>query len=407
MTIAEAVPYATKSAPWFHLPSWATRSSAMQEALSAQAGLETISFALGLPASELFPIEELAESAETVLRSDPRALQYGPPDFHLKSQIVELMAERGIECSEDQVFLTAGAQQGLLLLGRILLRSNDVVASEQTVYPGFRQVVASCGASLLSIPVRTGLGPDLDALNAIFTRVPKPTVYYTVPEGHNPLGISLDEKTRETICELAAQHQVPVIEDDPYGLLTYDQEKRRPLRALLADYVFYVGSFSKIIAPGLRVGWLVVPRSLVPALEVAKESADIHCATLSQRVISHFIARGHLTSQLDRLRSTYAIRRDAMVNALDEEMPPGCQYCVPRSGIFVWVELPEGSNAAALLRVAARDGVIALPGDSFVAQSTAYSRRCVRLAFSNNSPDHIREGIRRLANVIKRGITLD
>lgn len=379
----------------------------MQEALSVCSDEDTISFALGVPAPELFPTKELAASAEAVLRTGPKVLQYAPPDAGLKSQIAELMVRRGVECTEDQIFLTAGAQQGLLLLGRLFLRPGDLVAVEQAMYPGFRQVVESCGASLLSIPVRTGFGPDLDVLHAAFRSDRAPTMYYTVPEGHNPLGLSMGDKTRETICELASQYQIPVIEDDPYGFLTYSHEVGKPLRAHDKEYVFYVGSFSKIIAPGLRVGWLVVPSSLVPALSIAKECTDIDCTTFSQRVISHFIASGHLEPQVERLRSAYALRRDAMVDGLDKEMPSGCCYYSPPSGVFVWLELPEGSDATALIYAAIQEKVLALPGDAFVVRPDTYSRRCVRLNFSSNSPDRIREGIHRLANLVKRDGTIN
>ncbi len=393
----------TGIAPSFRLPPWTQNKSAMQDALSAYPSEDTISLALGVPAPELFPLKELAASTEAVLlRSGLSSLQYGPPDVRLKTQIVELMACRGIDCSENQVFLTTGAQQGLLLLGRLFLQSGDLVAAEQTVYPGFRQVVESCGASLLPIPIQSGAGPDLNALHEACTDDQLPAAYYTVPEGHNPLGISMTNETRESICEFAAQFQIPVIEDDPYGFLIYDQEVRQPLRSRQKDYILYVGSFSKIVAPGLRVGWLVVPPSLVPALAVAKESADIDCATFSQRVISDFIASGHLTGQLTRLRSDYTLRRDAMIQALDAEMPHGCSYSSPRSGVFVWVELPEGHDATRLLRSAVRNGVSFLPGDAFVTRSDCYSRRCLRLNFSSNPPDRIREGIRRLATTLRQ-----
>lgn len=383
------------------LPSWATHTSAMQDALSPRPSPNTISFALGLPAPELFPLQALEESTKAVLRSGGHTLQYAPPDAQLRSQIVELMAERGVSCSEDQVFLTAGAQQGLLLLGRLFLQTGCRVAVEQVVYPGFKQVAESCGATLVPIAIQPGSGRDFDAMQAVFESQDKTAVYYTVPEGHNPLGTSIDAEGCETICNLVNKFGVLVIEDDPYGLLKYDREIRQPLCAS-NHKILYVGSFSKIIAPGLRVGWLVVPSSLVPALSVAKESTDINAVTISQRIISHFIASGHLPSQLAQIRSNYALRRDAMVTALDEHMPSGCHYSIPQSGFFIWVELPEGSDAAVLLRAAAKEGVLAMPGDCFAVQRDAYTRRSMRLNFSSNSPAIIHEGIQRLARVLRQ-----
>jgi 2-aminoadipate transaminase len=376
----------------------------MQDALSRHSNSNVVSFALGLPAPELFPLQALEESTKAVLRSGSHTLQYAPPDTQLRAQIVELMADRGVTCSEDQIFLTAGAQQGLLLLGRLFLQAGCRVAVEQVLYPGFRQVAESCGATLVPIPIQAGAGPDLDAMRAVFENQGKTDVYYTVPEGHNPLGISIDTRVRESIRNLANEFRVLVIEDDPYGFLNYDPEIRPPLCAPNHN-ILYVGSFSKIIAPGLRVGWLVVPSSLIPALSVAKESTDINAGTISQHIISHFIASGHLPSQLEKVRSTYKLRRDAMVTALNEQMPPGCTYSIPRSGFFIWVELPEGNDATVILRASAKEGVLAIPGDCFAVQPTSYTRRSMRLNFSSNSPAIIREGIERLAQVLRREMT--
>jgi 2-aminoadipate transaminase len=374
----------------------------MQDALSPDSNSNTISFALGLPAPELFPLQALEESTKAVLRDGGHTLQYGPPDAQLRSQIVELMADRGVVCTEDQIFLTAGAQQGLLLLGRLFFQTGCRVAVEQVVYPGFRQVAESCGAKLVPIPIQPRLGPDLAAMQAVFGGQCRTAVYYTVPEGHNPLGTSIDISVCEAICNLANEFRILVIEDDPYGLLKYDREIRRPLCAYSNHNILYVGSFSKIIAPGLRVGWLVVPPSLVPALSVAKESTDINTVTISQRIVSHFIASGNLPSQLEQIRTTYELRRDTMVTALNEHMPPGCHYSIPRSGFFIWVELPDGSDATVFLRAAAKEGVLALPGDCFAVHRDTHTRRSMRLNFSSNPPDIIRDGIRRLAKVLRQ-----
>ncbi|HEU0052146.1 MAG TPA: PLP-dependent aminotransferase family protein, partial [Longimicrobium sp.] len=276
---------ATSAAPSAEsaLAPWArdTRPSALQEMLSLTARPGVLSFALGLPAPELFPRDEVARAATRVLAEEPGSLQYAPPLARLREQVVALMAERGVACAPEQVFLTAGAQQGMSLLARLFLQPGGRVVTERLTYTGFRQVLEPFSPSLAQVDTDPADGMDVDALARLLAHGPRPALIYAMPRGHNPVAAGMSAEKMERLAALAARHGVPVIEDDAYGFLQYGPAMRAPLRALDAEWVCYAGSFSKIMAPGLRQGWLVVPPSLVPRLAIAKEAADIDTATLA------------------------------------------------------------------------------------------------------------------------------
>lgn len=385
------------------LADWAarTRQSALQQMLTAASRPDVISFALGLPAAELFPTEAFARAAAHVLAEDPRALQYSPPLRSLKGQVVELMARRGVTCREEQVFLTAGAQQGMSLLARVLLNHGGRVVTDELTYTGFQQVVEPFQPEVLTVPADPRRGMDLGALEALLERETRPAFVYAIPEGHNPLGVSMSGADRARLAELAAAYQVPVVEDDAYGFLSYDGANVPPVRAHDERWVFYVGSFSKILAPALRAGWLVVPEELTPALSVIKEASDIDTATFSQRLIAAYLAAGHLPGHVEALRREYGARRDLMLAALGEHFPPDARWNVPRAGVFVWVELARPVDTVRLLGVAIETERVAfLPGPAFSAGGSTRGGGCLRLNFSHCPPGRIEEGVARLAHAL-------
>lgn len=385
------------------LANWtnAIKRSALQEMLAAASRPGVISFALGLPAPELFPVNEFQQAVSSVLGSDPRALQYQPPFTPLKSQIVELMRRRGVYCREEQVFLTAGAQQGMNLLVRLLLEPGGQLLMEDVIYPGFQQLIEPFAPDMLLVSTDAETGMNVDEVEALLKRGRRPSFIYAITDGHNPLSVSLSRRKRERLVELAGTYGVPIIEDDAYGFLNYDGELDPPLRAMDEDWVFYVGSFSKILAPALRVGWIIVPEKLMRPLSVIKEATDIDTATFSQRTVSAYLAAGHLPNHLSRLHHEYRLRRETMHAALLEHFPAGAHWQKPKSGVFMWVELPGGLDAGELLQHAINEEQVAfVPGGAFRVSPHWSQRQSLRLNFSHCAPPQIEEGISRLARAI-------
>ena len=359
-----------------------------------------LSLAGGLPAPELFPRESFAEAMARVLADEPLALQYGPPSAALKREIVALMAERGVACDEEQIFITTGAQQGLDVLARLFLDPGGELILEETVYTGMQQVVAPFRPAMHPVPTDLREGMEVDAVEGQLRAGVRPAFLYAIPTAHNPLGVSLSTPRRERLLALADEFAFPIFEDDPYGLLSYDGPPAAPLKASGSPWVFYLGSFSKIIAPALRVGWIVAPTALVGKLTVVKEASDLESSALMQRAIAAWLAAGHLPAHIERLRGAYRARRDAMLAALAAHFPAEARWTEPDAGMFVWVELPEGTDTVALLeRALAEEQVAFIPGHAFAVGGN-HARNCMRLNFSNASVAKIEEGVERLGRVL-------
>jgi 2-aminoadipate transaminase len=386
------------------LANWtrAIKRSELQEMLSAASRPGIISFALGLPAPELFPREALSRAAASVLANDMRSLQYGPQSHILKRQIVELMAHRGVKCHEDQIFLTGGAQQAMNLLARLLLDTGGQVLVEEMIYTGFQQVVEPYQPNLLTVRADPETGMDVSAVESILERGARPAFIYAISDGHNPLSLSLSLQKRERLVELARKYHIPIMEDDAYGLLYYGDASVPPLRAFEDQWVFYTGSFSKTLGPGLRSGWIVLPEPLIPKLSIVKEANDIDTTTFAQRTIAAFFEAEDFNNHLVRLRREYKARRDTMLCSLRDYFPHEAQWRAPDTGVFIWVELPTEFNTAALLKIAIeKERVAFIPGQAFCVNSDCLATNCMRLNFSNSSPELIAVGIKRLAKAIE------
>jgi len=360
-----------------------------------------LSFAIGLPAAELFPRKALAEQASRVLNSEASSLQYGVPYRPLKTQIVQLMALRGVRCTEDQIFLTSGAQQGMDLLSRLLLPQGGQVLFEESVYEGIRLATQQQQPEILTVASDLSTGMDVDQVEAHLDGGARPAFLYAITDGHNPLGVSLSSEKRQRLTELARRYRVPILEDDAYGFLYYGETPAPPLRALDEEWVFYLGSFSKILSPGLRVGWVVVPPPLATRLSPLKHGVDLDTSCLAQHVIACYLEAGLLPVHLSTLRDEYRRRRNAMLTALRDHFPTTVSWNIPGSGMFVWAELPPGFDAGELLRAAVETESVAFsPGVIFCAGSPG-GNRYMRLNFTNLPSDRIEEGIRRLGRVIR------
>ncbi len=280
-----------------------------------------LSFAGGLPAPELFPRREYAAALAQVLAEDPLALQYKPPFEPLKRHIVHIMARRGVACRPEQIFLTTGAQQALSVLARLFMNPGDEVVLEEYVYTGIQQVVAPYRPNILPVSTDLSNGMAVAEVANYLASGHRPGFIYVIPDAHNPLGVSLSVAKREQLVSLAGRYGVPIVEDDPYGFLMVDGDPWPPLRSFNEEWIFYVGSFSKIIAPALRLGWMVVPEKLVLKLTVIKEAGDLESSALTQRAVAKMISAGALWPHIDRLRDAYRERREAMLSTLATSFP--------------------------------------------------------------------------------------
>ncbi len=374
------------------------RRSPLLELLATTYRPGMVSFAVGMPATDLLPAELLAAAAAPALAGDRQALQYQVPGRRLKAHVVELMALRGVRCCEEEVFLTAGAQQGMDLVARLLLDPGGRVLLEDTAYEGMQMVVRSFAPEVVPVPTSAAVGLDVDAVEGLLAGDGRhPAFLYTIPAGHNPLGCSLPPDRAARLVELGRRHRLPILEDDAYGFLHYRPQPALPLRALEDRWVLYLGSFSKILAPSLRVGWLVVPRELVERLSILKHANDLDVTSYAQHALVAYLDTGDLPRHLTELRREYRHRRDTMLGALAAHLPPAVRWNVPDSGIYIWVELPDGADAVELLRFAAeREAVAFSPGAAFACGGGDHADHCLRLCFSSSPPALIEEGIARL-----------
>jgi 2-aminoadipate transaminase len=383
------------------------RSSAVRDLFAAASRPDMISFAGGMPEVSRVPAEAAATAAyEAVMHEGSCALQYGSSEGRpaLRAQISELMAEIGVRLSADDIVVTAGAQQGLDLLAKIFLDPGDVVITEGPTYVGALQAFSAYEPEIVCIPMDDG-GMQVDALETELVRLgPRGAKFiYTIPNFQNPAGVTLRPERRRRLLELARAYDIPVIEDDPYGRLRFEGGHVKPLRAL-DDEVIYLGTFSKIFAPGLRLGWMAAPAPILAKVLLAKQAADLCGSAFAQVTAERYFAGTRWRRVLQGLTSTYAERRDAMLSALDEYFPSEARWTRPEGGFFVWVELPSFIDAGVLLAEAVEHGVTFVPGSAFYPDGLG--RNCMRLAFCYAEPEAIAEGIRRLSEVVEDRLEL-
>lgn len=376
------------------------KRSVMRELLALAVAPDMISLAGGLPAGEYLPLKELQDCMNTVLERDgARAMQYSPAYPPLLRWIVNYMHNRGVECSEDQILITNGAQQGLAILSRLLLDPGQRAIIEETTFTGIQQITAGRGANVHTIPTDLQTGADVEALEEAFSQMPHIRFAVIIPDFHNPLGVSLSAEKRARIAQLAAEYKIPIIEDDPYSALRFAGEALPPIKAYdEADRVFYLGSFSKMFMPAARLGWIIAPPALLPQLTALRESLDLESSTLMQRAVAEFLERGLLEPHLKRLNEGNRLRYEALNSALEEQLGDFATWTKPQGGLFVWLTLPKGVDTWQMFQAAVDQKVAYIPGSAFAVHG-GYENT-MRLNFSNVTPDNIREGVRRLAQVI-------
>lgn len=381
------------------------RPSPLPSLLARASHPEVISFAVGFPGTELLPRAAYAAAGAELLGRGGEPLQYSVPQPELKRAIAEkILVERGVHCRPEQIFLCTGAQQGLALLGLLLLDPGAEVLLETIVYDGIRGAISSLHPRVLAVPTDLEEGPDLAAIEAHLDAGARPAFLYVISDGQNPLGYSLSVEKRERLVELARRRGLPIVEDDACGYLTYDEPPWPALRSFDDEWVLYVGSFSKILGPSLRIGWIVVPEELIPKLSMLKHAMDCDTATYSQHLAAGFVVEGDFRRHLGSLRKEYGARRDAVIAALERHMPAGSRWSHPRAGLYIWLELPEGSDTTALLETAIDEEKVAFsPGFVYAAEGDEAScNHALRLSFGNLSVGKIEEGVERLARAVRR-----
>lgn len=387
------------------LPGLAARArsvgaSPVREILALTARPEVISFAGGLPAPELFDAEGIREAYDRVLAERPRTvLQYSTTegDPALRSAVAARLTGRGLPTEADDLLVTGGSQQGLALVATALIEPGDVVLVENPTYLAALQCFGFAGARVVPVPTDAdGVIPG--ALEELVLRE-RPKLLYLVPNFQNPTGRTLTLARRRAVAEVAGRHGLWIAEDDPYGELRFEGAGEPWIAGLApaGDRTVLLGSFSKVMAPGMRLGWLRAPAGLLRACVIAKQAADLHTSTVDQAAAARYLADRDLDAHLARVRTAYRDRRDALLAGLPDALPTGSAWNRPEGGMFVWVRLPEGHDATALLRTAITHDVAYVPGTPFYA--TAPDPATLRMSFTTHTPAEITEGLARLAKV--------
>jgi 2-aminoadipate transaminase len=376
--------------------------SAIREILKVTERPDIISFAGGMPAPELFPVADLARAhAEVFATSGPAALQYATTEgwLPLREWIANRMKLAGIHTDSSRVLITSGSQQGIDLAGKVFLEAGDRVLVENPCYLAALQVFSGYEASFITVDSDDhGMRVD-QAARALESSQAK--LIYLVPTFHNPKGTSLSLERRRQLVELSRRHHVPILEDDPYGELRYQGERVPPLAALDRDgMVIYLSTFSKTLCPGLRIGWLTASEKIMSSLVIAKQAADLHTTTLEQHAVAKLLQTFDYDAHVARLCEVYGQRCRTMRDALEKYFPAGVRWTRPDGGLFLWVELPEHIDGDDLFHDALPHKVAFVPGAPFFANDVRHN--FIRLNFSNQPPELIEEGVRRIADVLKR-----
>ena len=384
-------------------PRWSTlaskpTSSVIRDLLKLPAGV--ISFAGGLPSPEGFPLDEIAKACQTVIAKEGKhALQYSmvEGEIALRREIARRETQKGIPTELEQVQIVSGSQQALDLIARIFIDKGDKVLVESPTYMGALQAFDLCEPEYVSLPCdNEGLNP------AAFTEeVCRGAKFaYVMPTASNPTGLTISEERRKLLCEKAREYDMLLVEDDPYGELWYDQQPPASLRQWAPERVIRVGTLSKILAPGFRLGYVIAPADVLDKIAQMKQALDLHTATFTQLISAQVFSEDLLVHHLPSVRERYKSHAKAMLDALEEFMPEGVMWTHPTAGMFIWVTLPEKIDATEMARDALAHKVAYVPGEAFYAGS-AVEKNHFRLSFVTVDPERIREGVKSLAEVIR------
>ena len=375
--------------------------SVIREILKVTEQPGVLSMAGGLPSPDTFPVEALRQACAKVLAESPReALQYAASEGYgpLRDWVAARLNSMGLRVTPDQVLVTTGSQQGLDLVGKVLIDAGAPVAVETPTYLGALQAFSPFEPIFASLAGDAD-GPLPEAIAALPHDAPGTRFAYLLPNFQNPTGRVMPETRRADLVTAAQAARVPLVEDNPYGDLWFDEEPPAPLAARWPEGVIYLGSFSKVLTPGFRLGYVVAPRELCPKLLQAKQAADLHTPGFNQRVVYEVIRDGFLDTHVPTIRERYRKQRDAMATALQRHLPEGCEWRSPQGGMFFWIRLPTGCDALALLPLAVKAGIAFVPGAAFYAH--APDPRTMRLSFVTLAPEDIADGVAKLGAVLR------
>jgi len=387
------------------------KSSAMRDLMAITERPEVISLAGGLPDTSTFPAENFAAIMARVAVDDcARALQYGPTEgiAATKDCIVEVMAAEGTHVDSDEILVTTGGQQVIDLVCKVLVDPGDVIVAEAPTYPGALPAFSAYQADVVQIEM-DGDGMRVDLLEETLDRLDAegraPKFIYTIPNFQNPAGVTMSLPRRKRLVEVARERELLILEDNPYGLLRYEGDPLPTLRSLDGgDFVIYLGTFSKILSPGIRIGWAVAPRPVLDKMNTGKQGVDLCSSSLTQIFVATYFAQARWQDYLETLRDLYRRRRDVMFEALEEHLPAEATWTKPQGGLFIWATLPEFLDTTDLLARALSRNVAFVPGRAAYVDGRGGSS--LRLNFSGVDEATIREGVRRIGAVVSEQIAL-
>jgi len=379
-----------------------TSKSFIREILKVTQQPEVISFAGGLPNPGFFPVEEIARASTKVLAKDGRnILQYSTSEGYLPLR--EFISERylrksGLKIEPDDILITNGSQQGIDLIGKVFLNKGDRVVIERPGYLGAIQAFSIFEPKFQSVPLLDD-GIDTDLLEKALSE-DDAKLLYTIPNFQNPSGITYSGQKRKDVANILKKHNVVCVEDNPYGELRFTGEDLPCIRKY-SENTILLGSFSKIISPGLRIGWICAGKEIMEKLIVAKQAADLHSNYLSQRIVHQYLMDNDIDEHIRKIRGAYGKRRDLMINMMTEYFPEEVKYTKPEGGMFLWVTLPERASSLDLFELAVKENVAFVPGNPFYTDDGSRNNT-LRLNFSNSDEEQIEEGIKRLARCLER-----
>ena len=384
----------------------ALRSSAMRDLMAITERPEVISLAGGLPDTSTFPAEDLAKIMSVVAaESAAKALQYGPTEgiAAIRDAIAQVMAAEDTEVDPEDVLVTTGGQQVIDLVCKTLIDPGDVIVAEAPTYPGAVPAFAAYQADVVQVEMDAD-GMRVDVLEETLDRLARegrtPKFVYTIPSFQNPAGVTMSLPRRRRLVEVARERELLVLEDNPYGLLRYEGEPLPTLYAMdRGEFVIYLGTFSKVLSPGVRLGWTAAPRPVLAKMQAGKAAADLCSSPMTQYFVAEYFRTGHWAGYLAGLREVYRRRRDTMLDALCEHFPASAAWTRPQGGLFVWATLPDGLDTTDLLAKALSRNVAFVPGRA--AYLDGRGGTSMRLNFSGVGEDDIREGIRRIGEVVR------